>query len=124
MTCLKEYKTSKGCKARVELLIQHEGSKLEYIHKARRRESCEECNNSSRFLDRTASVNLRKNSSPSKLVSVDWAVEDANYRVKHGTFQRGLPTQERISKFILVNDRVSGELISKGFIVLRTRCVF
>ena len=50
---------------------------------------------------------------------IDFAMEDANFRVKHGNFEKGLPTFERIVKFVLAGDRVTGkvkfgEIVSKA----------
>ena len=52
---------------------------------------------------------MRSYSSKSKLVAIDFAMEDANFRVKHGNFEKGLPTFERISKFVLAGDRITGK---------------
>ena len=60
-----------------------------------------------RFIDDTACVPLRENSS--KQVPIDFAIEDANFRVKNGTFTRGLPTKERIENYVLANDRVTSK---------------
>ena len=64
-----------------------------------------------RFIERTRNASLRQESAHHKMVPIDFVVEDANWRVKHGNFERGLPTQERIKKFVLTNDRITSELV-------------
>ena len=61
------------------------------------------------FIDETACTKLRKGTLDTKHVPIDFATEDANYRVKHGTFTRGLPTEERIKNYVLANDRMTSK---------------